>query len=263
MAEGDCEILNATAEGALILSAEHAGFVIPAGLGTLGLAPEVLARDRNLAGDAGTLGLTRRLAKRLGATALLGGVSRLVIDLNRAETAPDLIPLVAHGHAIPGNAGVDETERARRIAAYHRPFHAAFEAQIGRRLAAGLTPWLFSVHSFTPSVALRTSASPDAPAPDIGLLHVADNPLVAALRGTLAAATGINWAENFPYDLRTVPPGGLHRHGVARGLPCAAVEISIDRLRTPADEATWADRLATALSAALAAAGDRAQAASD
>ena len=67
------------------------------------------------------------LAEQLGCTAILGGLSRLVIDLNREDDAPGLLPVMSDGHAIPGNRGADlrlrdrhDEKRDMRFAGHHR-----------------------------------------------------------------------------------------------------------------------------------------------
>ena len=50
----------------------------------------------------------------LGAPAVLANYSRLFIDPNRHPGTPASIVEVSDGIAIPGNAGVDEVEAARR-----------------------------------------------------------------------------------------------------------------------------------------------------
>src|SRR5690606_4210430 len=72
--------------GSLLLLCDHAANALPPGLGTLGLgtlglAPELL--DTHIAHDIGAAAVTRALAAAWGAPALLGRWSRLLVDLNR------------------------------------------------------------------------------------------------------------------------------------------------------------------------------------
>src|SRR5690606_32955860 len=75
------EVVNPDGAGRVVLIADHAGRAIPAALGTLGLDEVALAR--HIAWDIGIADVTRRLAERLDAPAVLAGYSRLVIDCNR------------------------------------------------------------------------------------------------------------------------------------------------------------------------------------
>ena len=246
--ETACHVLNANAPGSLILLAEHAGRAIPAEYGTLGLEPRLLDEDLNLAGDYSVDAIARCLADRLGATAVLGHYSRLLVDLNRV-LSDDLVPACAHGMTVPGNIGIDETEAMKRRQIYYNPFHDAVARQIDRRLAAGLRPVLFTVHSFSPMIGMRQAGAESAKAPDLGLLFFETLPACPAIDRLRSEATarGLTVQDNFPYDLDKVPAGGIHRHGLARDLPCAGVEISIERLQTAAERHLWCDLLAAAL----------------
>src|SRR3546814_16837874 len=70
--------------------------------------------------DIGVAQVSALLARQLGCTAVLGGVSRLVIDLNREEDAPGLLPVMSDGHAVPGNRHADLADRMMR---FHHPYH--------------------------------------------------------------------------------------------------------------------------------------------
>ena len=81
--------------------------------------------ERHIAYDIGAEGVTRGLAGRLGATALLTGYSRLLIDPNRGLDDPTLIMKLSDGAVVPGNRDIDAAERQRRIERYYLPYHAA------------------------------------------------------------------------------------------------------------------------------------------
>src|SRR3546814_17284737 len=61
--------------------------------------------------------------------AILGGVSRLVVDCNREEDAPGVLPIASDGHAVPGNALADSAREAR-LARFFRPYHAHIVATL-------------------------------------------------------------------------------------------------------------------------------------
>ena len=79
----------------------------------------------------------------LGAVGVLGGVSRLVIDLNREEDASGLIPEGSDGHDIPGNIGIDPEERAQRLRMLWEPYHR----RIADRIAIMRPKMLISLHT--------------------------------------------------------------------------------------------------------------------
>ena len=245
MVELAYHVVNPDASSPIIILAEHAGKAFPQE-DRVGLDQSLFEQEPNLLFDLGVDGVTRLLASKLGATAILGRYSRLWVDLNRASDAFDLIPATAHGIRIPGNQQLSQEMRENRKAAAYQPFHAEVKKQIERHLDAGITPLLFSVHSFTPKIGLGQSSTPDAVAPDVGLLYMQDIPAVASIRKAVSAA-GFATADNFPYDLRTVPAGGLHIHGSAYDLPVMGIEISISGLKSKSDEKQWADIMAGGL----------------
>jgi predicted N-formylglutamate amidohydrolase len=101
--------------------------------------------------DIGTDALTRRLARALSAQAIIGTVSRLVVDLNRDPAELGAVPASSDGHLIPGNWKLSQEERDLRVEAIHAPYHAAISAEIARVRPA----LIISVHSFTPQLATR------------------------------------------------------------------------------------------------------------
>src|SRR4029079_8661660 len=98
----------------------------------------------------GAAALTRSLAARLGAPAVLSSFSRLLIDLNRGEDDPTLIMRLSDGAVVPRNHPMTFSEKRKRIESYYAPYHCAVSAEIERALAAGAVPALVSIHSFTP-----------------------------------------------------------------------------------------------------------------
>ena len=111
-----------------LLICDHATNIVPpeVGGGSLGLPAEEMAR--HIAYDIGVREVTHALAGHLGAPALLTRFSRLVIDPNRGEDDPTLVMRLYDGTIIPGNRDVTPEEVARRLDAYHRPYHDRIEA---------------------------------------------------------------------------------------------------------------------------------------
>src|SRR5919206_4646167 len=134
--------------GPLVLIGDHATNFIPPEYDRLGL-PEPELR-RHIAYDIGAAALTRRLAARLQARAVLSRFSRLLIDPNRGLDDPTLVMRLSDGAVVPGNARIDAAERARRIERFYRPYDQAVADTVADVQRAGLRPVLFSIHSFTP-----------------------------------------------------------------------------------------------------------------
>jgi predicted N-formylglutamate amidohydrolase len=219
----------------LLLLCDHAVADVPAEYGDLGVGGE--AWERHIASDIGAGPLTRGLATRLDAPALLTRFSRLLIDPNRGEDDPTLVMRISDRVVVPGNAGLDERERAHRLNAYHRPYHNAIERKIAAMTAAGCLPILLSIHSFTHS--WRGSDRPW----HIGILWDKDPrlavPLIDALRGQKNLVVG----DNEPY-IGSLVGDTMNRHGTGAGIAHALVEVRQDLITSPDGVEEWADRLA-------------------
>lgn len=214
--------------GDLLILCDHASNHVPGDI-DLGIDPALF--NKHVAIDIGAAAVSRGLAERLGAPALLATVSRLVIDLNREVDAPGLIPHVSDGHAIPGNEGAD---RAERIARFHAPYHRAIAAQVRAQRPA----LIVSVHSFTP--ALENGIA--APRPwKAGVLYNRDaraaRPAVEWLTGQ-----GIVTGDNEPYSGRILN-ATMNRHAEGTGTPYLGIEIRNDRISDPAGVARWCEIL--------------------
>jgi len=221
-----------------VISVEHGGRAIPRALGTLGVPARRLAD--HIGWDPGAARLARALAGRLGATLVVQRYSRLVIDCNRPWAAPDLCAEVADGTPVPGNAGLSPAARRARWAAIHAPFHAALAGALARPRLAGL----IAVHSFTP----RRRADP-APRPwPIGLLWRQDNPLARRLAAALADDPDARpLGINAPYAIEDASDYTIPVQAEPRRLPHVLIELRNDLLRSPAEAAAWADRIARPL----------------
>lgn len=236
------EIVAGDAGVGLVLIADHASNRVPEDYGDLGLPAGEFAR--HIAWDIGAAALTRALAARLGAPAVLSRFTRLLIDPNRGDDDPTLIMRLSDGAVVPGNLRVDDEERARRIDRFWRPYDAAIGATIDRVFAAGRTPILFSVHSFTPIWRGR-------PRPwHCGVLWDADPRLPKLLIERLAADHNLVVGDNEPYD-GALEGDTMYRHGTRRGLSHALLEVRQDLIDDDEGVARWTDRLAPVLEAAL------------
>ena len=232
-------------DGGVLLVCDHACNAFPAAYGALGLPAETLAR--HIAYDIGAAWLTRRLAARLGAPALLSTFSRLLIDPNRGADDPTLVMRYSDGAIVPGNARIDAAEIARRTDAYWRPYRDAVLASAEAMGAAGREPAIVSIHSFTPF--WRGFARPWK----VGVLYDGEERLARAVLRGLAdeglAAHEIG--DNEPYR-GGLPGDTIDAAAVARGRRNALIEVRQDLIATQPAAEHWADRLARLLDRALA-----------
>jgi predicted N-formylglutamate amidohydrolase len=232
------ESVNPEGKAPVLLICDHASHRIPRLFGKLGVPEKDLRR--HVAWDIGAGEVTRRLARTLDCPALLGGYSRLVIDINRQPGHPQSIPEVSDDVSIPANMGLSEAEQEARVQAIFRPYHNAITAMVAHLWRRGPAPTLFSVHSFTPSMGGKSRPW------DIGVLWNRDPRIAVPLLDRLRREPGLRIGDNEPYSGR-VQAYSLDRHGTAAGLPACAVEIRQDHLETTEGIAWWADLLADAL----------------
>ena len=129
------EVVNANGAAPVVFLCDHASNRVPRALDNLGLPPEELGR--HIAWDIGAAALTRRLATRFDAPAVLAGCSRLVIDCNRRLDDGQSILAVSDDTAIPGNRDLTERDAAARALACFHPYHRACAGRARRGGGAG------------------------------------------------------------------------------------------------------------------------------
>ncbi|MXN65318.1 N-formylglutamate amidohydrolase [Stappia sp. GBMRC 2046] len=236
--EAPFETIEGNISSGLLIVCDHASNLVPAEYGDLGLPREQF--ERHIGYDIGVRDLTCELARRLALPAVMTTYSRLLIDPNRGEDDPTLVMRLSDGAVVPGNALVDEAERTRRMERFHKPYHAEVDRLLDRMLASGNTPAILSIHSYTP-------VWRGVPRPwHAGILWDSDPrfplPLLAALRADAELVVG----DNEPYD-GCLKNDCMYRHGTARGIAHALIEVRQDLIADGAGVKAWADRLAPIL----------------
>src|SRR3546814_1749615 len=163
------------------------------------------------------------LTEQLGVAAILGGASRLVINLNREEEAPGLLPLASDGHVIPDNHGADREERLDR---FWRPYHDRLSGLI----ADYSTEVLLSLHSFTP--ALKSRCKEERPW-EIGVLYNEDDRM-ARMAIPMRQAAGMHDGDHLPSSGKLLN-ATMNRPAEGNGMPYLGIEIRPDVVRREAD----------------------------
>ena len=223
----------------LLFLCDHASNAVPPSYGDLGLSKTLF--QTHIAYDIGAAEIAIALAKAYGAAALLGGVSRLLIDLNRGPGDPTLVMKLSDGSIIPGNRGADDAEVAKRLQQFHAPYHAAIREQMAR---IGKKAILISIHSFTPS--WKSVARPW----EVGVLYGRDARLAVPLMKHLAAS-GFAVGDNEPYT-GALEGDTLDTHGTKTGHANVLIEIRQDFLADADKAKAMAARLKPIIDAALA-----------
>lgn len=146
-----CEIVDHRTEskvfsGKVMITAEHASNELPKPYQWSTQDQNTVA-DAHWAYDPGTAECARELAQELGAVAVLGRWSRLLVDLNRPLASDTLMRTTADmGQPIQLNADLPQADRDWRLQRYYLPFHL----ELGRAARVVDPLLLLSIHSFSP-----------------------------------------------------------------------------------------------------------------
>lgn len=238
-------LLNQQGRARALLACDHASNALPASCPDLGIAPDKMFE--HIAWDVGAAAVTRNLAELLDAPAILGGVSRLFVDLNRYPDDPSAIAEYSDGTHVTGNSNLSPEQIADRLS-WHTDYHAEFERQIAR-FDDDATPVILFIHSFTPRIGEHQRPW------HLGVLHDEKSPESKALLKVLREDPSIVTGDNQPYSVDQPKSNSIFRHAIDTGRPYIALEIRQDLIETEPDAARWADRIAAAFRAALAPGG--------
>jgi predicted N-formylglutamate amidohydrolase len=238
------ELFNPEGSARVLVLCDHAGRVVPGGLGVLGVSEEALAR--HIGWDIGAADLTRELARRLDAPAILDHVSRLVIDPNRRPGTPTSIPEVSDGCVVPGNQGLPTEAVVERVVRHFLPYHRAVARRIGAFRRAGVVPALLAVHSYTPVM-----NGEDRPW-QVGILWRGDQRLARPVLDALEARGDLVVGDNQPYSGLRDFGFTVQFHAQRPRLPHVMVEVRQDEIATPEGAGRWAGILHEALREPLA-----------
>lgn len=233
------EVFNPQGGSEFFLICEHAGRLVPARLGTLGL--DEADRSRHIAWDIGARDIAMELARLLDAPLYMQRYSRLVCDCNRQPDVASFIPDISETTVIPGNANLPPEEIEARVAEIFQPFHDAVTQALDARDAAGRRTILATVHSFTP--VYKGVSRPW----QIGVLFNRDTVLSPQIVRYLEANTDYEVGVNEPYAVGDDTDYAIPVHGEKRGYPCVEFEIRNDLTCGRQAVEDWAGLLADSL----------------
>ncbi|UWR48592.1 N-formylglutamate amidohydrolase [Phaeobacter inhibens] len=230
------DLLNPDSDHPLLLVCEHAGQAVPQALHGLGLKGAEI--QSHVGWDIGAEAVTRKMARALGAPAVIQRYSRLVIDCNRPPDAADAMPAHNHGITVPGNQNLDAADRKARVDEVFTPFHTTVDTLFDRQPRR----IVLSIHSFTPSL-----AGVQRPW-DVGFLFRKDTGTSTRLSQFIAATKpDLTIGMNQPYQIEDASDWFVPQHGEARNLPHSLIEIRNDLIRDDNGQSTWADMLVSAV----------------
>lgn len=223
-------LLGEPRAGEILIIGDHATNHVPGDI-HLGIAPELL--ETHIAWDIGVAAVAAKMSANPGFAAFLGGVSRLVCDLNRYAGEPGVIPPSSDGVDIPGNK-IDMHARESRLNRYFAPYHD----ELAHILKLHRPALILSLHSFTPMLETR----PEEKRPwEIGVLY---NEYETASR--LATAhlhdAGINVGDQLPYSGKLLN-ATMNRHAEANAIPYVGIEMRQDLVGDRAGQERFAHLL--------------------
>lgn len=145
--------------------------------------------------DPGAAAIALRIARRLEASAYLGSVTRLLVDLNRSPS--NRKTLYTHY-----SRKLSEKDREQLFCTYYLPYREIVEREIGRFTAKGRPVIHISLHSFAPVKNGRVRRA------DVGLLYDPARRNEKIICGYLAAMlrgkkTSLRVRRNYPYQGKT------------------------------------------------------------
>jgi len=173
----------------LLVTCEHAGNRVPSRHAHLFRGQEALLESHR-GWDPGALPIARELSRSCEAPLRFSLVSRLLVDLNRAEDNPEVFSELTRD--------MSDQDRRELILRYHRPYRARVARMIESWIEAGCTVVHVGVHTFTPVWLGRRREV------DVGILFDPDRPLEGEFadrwRATLSdALPGLTVRPNEPY----------------------------------------------------------------
>lgn len=212
----------------ILIIADHASNHVPEGI-DLGLPSHVMTE--HVAIDLGVAEVAELLVAKGNVCAILGGVSRLVIDYNREPDAAGLVPVHSDGHHIEGNSVADVADRLLR---FYDPYHAKVAELAGQ----AHRPFILSLHSFTPS--LRSKPEEKRPW-EIGILYNEDD-RGARIAIPMLEQAGLIVGEQEPYSGKLLN-ASMNRHAEDHKRPYLGVEMRQDIAGTAEGQRRYADIL--------------------
>ena len=259
------EIVNPEGTAGFAILCDHASNRVPAALDHLGLAPAEL--ERHIAWDIGAAALTRRLAARFDAPAVLAGYSRLVIDCNRRLEDGQSILAASDGTAVPGNQGLTAAAEAARAESLFRPYHRACAAVLDA-IEVRAAP---SLSSSPPSASSSAPSPPSAPSAPVVMMHTftpvmdgtlrpwhagvlwdEDGRIALPLLHTLRARDGLVVGDNEPYSGASPHGYTMPAHAARHGRANVQIEVRQDLVADEAGIERWSTILFEALTEVLA-----------
>ena len=227
MSDAPFAILGSPRKGRFLIIGDHASNDVPDDI-VLGIDRLVL--DTHIAWDIGVAPVAHLITQNSNFAAHLGRYSRLVVDLNRDETDPAVMPLDSDGVMIPGN-NVAPDVREERLMRFHKPYHDYLKDLLSEHRPA----LILSLHSFTPAL----ESKPNEPRPwEVGVLYN-EQAAASKLAIPFLENTGYIVGDQLPYSGKLLN-ATMNRHAEANDIPYIGIEMRQDLACMPSGQARFA-----------------------
>ena len=205
--------------GSLLIIVDHANNFIPSKYKNLGL-PKFLT-ESHIAYDLNIFNLSKQINTLLGSHIVYGENSRLIIDLNRGQNDPTLIPSISDKKLIPGNIGISSKEFNFRKRKFYNNYHSKIKKIINEKKIK----LIISMHSFNPYFKGKKRKT------EIGILSNKDRRYSDLLIRQMAKSKRYIIGDNIPYK-GELKDDTLHKHGLKKNILHTLIEVRNDLINT-------------------------------
>ena len=184
----------------ILIIVDHANNFIPSKYKNLGLSKNLT--ESHIAYDLNILNLSKRINVLLEYNIVYGENSRLVIDLNRGQNDPTLIPSISDKKLIPGNIRINSREFNFRKMKFYNSYHSKIDKIVNEKKIK----LIISMHSFNPYLKGKKRKT------EIEILSNKDRRYSDLLIRQLAKSKSYHIGDNFPYQ-GDIKDDTLYTHG--------------------------------------------------
>ena len=229
------QVYRSNGKNRVILICDHASNYNPSKYKNLGLNKNQI--QRHIAWDIGVEAVAKKLSKKLNATLIMSGYSRLLIDCNRPFGASEAFIKKSENTIIPGNLKLSKKEKKYRAKKFCIPYRNIISKIIKFRMKKNIIPIIVSLHSFTPIY--KGSSRPW----HLGLLYRREKRIFSLLNKELSKDKAIKIGINEPYKCNLKGDFSIPYFAESNGLPCILLEIRQDLINTSTGVIKWSKKL--------------------
>ncbi len=205
--------------GSLLIIVDHANNFIPPKYKNLGLPKNIT--ESHIAYDLNILNLSKQINALLESDIVYGEHSRLIIDLNRGQNDPTLIPSISDQKLIPGNIGINSREFNFRKIKFYNSYHS----KINKIVIEKKIKLIISMHSFNPYFKGKKRKT------EIGILSNKDRRYSDLLIRQMTKSKRYIIGDNVPYK-GELKDDTLYKHALKKNILHTLIEIRNDLINT-------------------------------